>query len=441
MTDTPDTPDRRRRTWTTGRPFTVVVLTLILGLAGLAYWSTQARISGAVIGKGVVEVSTTMTAVQHPVGGVVDRIFARNGDRVHAGDLLVRLDSSKPQSDLNVTEGELFETLANIARLEAVIDNRNTLDPHPLLIAAAAEREEISRLIIRQQQQLEAHFEAVSSGMGLLEEQAQQIRAEIAGVTSQLAATREERALLAEEIANADLLAERQLIKSSEVYKLKKEDVAMRGDIGRLEAKIAELRGKISELNLKRLAVVPVAREKADEALSKLRPLRTRFLEKRLQLTDELTKLEIRAPVDGTIHQSALFGARSVVVAAKPLMMIVPTSEPVQVGVRIDATDIDQVHMGQEASIKFKAFGQRELPIILGEVVRISADVISDPLSKSFYYDVKVKLPEEETAKLGERDLVPGMPVDAFMSTDSQIAIHYVLRPIKHYFDRAFRDT
>ncbi|WP_323765117.1 HlyD family type I secretion periplasmic adaptor subunit [Marinovum sp.] len=436
-----DTPDRSRRTWTTGRPFTIVVLTMILGLAGLGYWSTQARISGAVIGKGALEVSTTMTAVQHPVGGVVDQIFARNGDRVHAGDLLVRLDSSQPRSDLTVTEGELFETLANIARLEAVIDNRERLDLHPLLTEAAAAREDIALLVERQHRQLTAHFEAVTSGMGLLDEQAQQIRAEIAGVTSQLEATRDELTLLAEEIANADILAERNLIKGSDVYKLKKEDVAMRGDIGRLEAKIAELRGKISELTLKRLAVVPVAQEKAEDALSKLRPLRTRYMEKRLQLTDTLSKLEIRAPVDGTIHQSALFGARSVVVAAKPLMMIVPSSEPVQVAVRVDATDIDQVHVGQEASIKFKAFSQRELPIILGDVARISADAISDPVTKSFYYDVKVTLRTPEMAKLGDRDLVPGMPVEAFMSTNSQIAIQYVLRPIKHYFDRAFRDT
>lgn len=436
-----DTPDRTRKTWTTGRPFAIVVLTMILGLSALAYWSTQARISGAVIGKGALEVSTTMTAVQHPVGGVVDRIYARNGDRVLSGDLLVRLDSSQPRSDLTVTEGELFETLANIARLEAVIDHRDRLDLHPLLSEAAAGREDIARLVARQNRQLAAHFEAVTSNRGLLDEQAQQIRAEIAGVSAQLAATRDELALLAEEIANADILSERKLIKASEVYKLKKEDVAMRGEIGRLEAKIAELRGKISELDLKRLAVVPLAQEKAEEALSKLRPLRTRHMEKRLQLTDTLSKLEIRAPVDGTIHQSALFGQRSVVVAAKPLMMIVPSSEPVQVAVRIDATDIDQVHVGQEASLKFKAFSQRELPIILGDVARISADVLSDPVTKSFYYDVKVTLRAPELAKLGDRELMPGMPVEAFMSTDSQIAIQYVLRPIKHYFDRAFRDT
>lgn len=435
------TARKTRKTWATGRPLTLVVITLVLALGGVAAWSTQARITGAVIGKGAIEVSTTMTAVQHPIGGVVEEIFATNGDRVAAGDLLVRLDSVQIRSDLNVVESDLYETLANIARLEAIIDHRDRLDLPALLAEAARDSPTTGRLVERQRMQLAAHFERITSGMELLREQSEQVQAEILGVESQLAATRDELVLLAEEIANADILAERKLIKASEVFKLKKSDVAMRGEIGRLEAKIAALRGKISELDLKRLAIVPVAQEKAEEALSKLRPLRTRFMEKRLQLKDSLTRLEIRAPVHGTIHQSALFGKRSVVVAAKPLMMIVPSSEPIQIGVRVNATDIDQVHIGQQASIKFKAYSQRAMPIILGEVARISADAIADPTTKSVYYDVKVLLLETELAKLEERELLPGMPVEAFMSTESQTAINYVLRPIRHYFDRAFRDA
>jgi len=432
---------KHRRTWTTARAFSIVVVTMILTIAGLAYWSTKANINGAVIGKGAIEVSTTMTAVQHPIGGVVDEIHARNGDRVEAGKLLVRLDSKQLRSDLNVTEGELFETLANIARLEAVIDNREELDLHPLLVEAAADRADLQRLIGRQKEQLAAHFKAVQSGMELLDEQIVQTRAEILGVSAQIDAKRDELALLAVELENAEALARNKLIKSSTLYALRRDDITARGQIGSLEAKIAELRGKISELNLKRLAVVPETQEKAEQALSTLRPLRTRHMEKRLQINDSLSKLEIRAPVSGMIHQSAVFGSRSVVVAAKPLMMIVPDSDPIQVAVKIDAADIDQVHIGQSASIKFKAFGQRELPIILGDVARISADALEDPVTKGFYYDVKVLLLDEELAKLDGRKLLPGMPVEAFMATESQTAIKYVLRPIKYYFDRAFRDT
>lgn len=437
-----DFPDRKtRRTWTTTRAFSLVIMTLIVTLVGIVAWSTQARISGAVIGKGTIEVSTTMTPVQHPIGGVIEEIYARNGDPVAAGDVLVRLDSKQLQSDLKVVEGDLFETLANIARLEAVIDNRETIEFHPLLRAAAEDSPELQRMVNRQRMQLAAHFTAVTSGRDLLREQIVQIRAEIEGVIAQIAAKTDELDLMASEIANAEKLAENQLIRSSQLFALRRDDVKARGELGNLEAKVASLRGKISELTLKQLAVVPTAQEKAEEALSKLRPLRTRYLEQRLQIAGDLTRLEIRAPVSGTIHQSAVLGKRSVVVAAVPLMMIVPDGDPIRVAVKIDAADIDQVHVGQQASLKFKAYSQRSIPIILGDVSRISADALSDPVTKSFYYDVKVDLQDTEMSKLDGRKLLPGMPVEAFMATESQTAIKYVLQPIKYYFDRAFRDT
>lgn len=434
-------PKSKRRTWTTGRPFAVTVFSLIFLLGCLAVWSTRANISGAVIGSGTIEVSTTMTAVQHPIGGVVSEINVRNGDRVRAGDILVQLDSRQFHSDLNVVEGELFEVLANIARLQAIMDNRRQMELTPVLAEAVQAKPEVNLLVERQQQQLTAHFEAITSGMHLLDEQITQVRAEIAGVEAQLAAKLDEIDLLSLEIENAEQLAERKLITMSELYKLKKDDVTIRGEIGQNEAKIAELRGKISELNLKRLVVIPDAQEKAEEELRKLRPLRVRFMEMRLSLLDDLSKLEIRAPVNGKIHESQVQGRRSVITAAKPLMMIVPDDDPYQIGVRIAAADIDQVFIGQEASIKFRAFNARDLPIILGSVSRISPDVTLDPLTKKYHYEVKVALNAGEEAKLNGRELLPGMPVEAYIATESRTAINYVVRPIKRFFDRALRDT
>lgn len=431
----------RRRTWTTSRPFSVSLITLVALIGSLAIWSTRANISGAVIGTGVVEISTTMTAVQHPIGGVVSEINVRNGDKVRVGDVLVRLDSRQFRSDLNVVEVELFEVLANVARLQAIMDNRESMTLPPLLAEAAQQRPELQVLVDRQKRQLHAHFEAIKSGLHLLDEQIHQVQAEIVGVEAQLAAKRDEHVLLAREIQNAEDLAERKLIKLSDLFDLKKDDVAVRGDIGRYEAKIAELRGKISELNLKRLTVIPTAKEKAEEALSKLRPLRTRFREQRLSLLDDLSKLEIRAPVNGKIHDSQVLGKRSVIVAAKPLMMIVPDEDPVQIGAKIAAADIDQVFVGQQASIKFKSFNTRDIPVILGSVSRISADVVADPLTKKLHYEVTVQLRDGEMEKMNGRELLPGMPVEAYIATESRTAITYVLRPIKHFFDRAFRDT
>ena len=134
-------------------------------------------------------------------------------------------------------------------------------------------------------------------------------------------------------------------------------------------------------------------------------------------------------------------GERSVVVAASPLMMIVPQDDPVLARVRIDARDIDQVFLGQAASLRFSAFNRRQVPIVLGRVLQVSADAFVDPRSQGTYYEVAISLDADQIAQLGDTDLIPGMPVEAFLATESRSPLDYVLRPIKFYFDRAFRDA
>jgi len=433
--------NHNRRTWSNHRPMTVGLLSALLLIGGLAVWSVKANISGAVIGKGAIEMSTVMTTLQHPIGGVVKEIIADSGDRVAAGDIVVRLDDWQLRSDLKVVEGDLFEALANIARLTAVIDERTKLELHPLLAEAAATRPAIAAIVGRNTRQLAAHYDTLETERRLLDEQKKQIESQLAGLQSQLAAKQDEKLVLGQELTKARGLEKKRLIKASEMFSLEKQNVAVRGELGKLKANMAELRGKISELELKRHLVVPNALEKAVEELSKLRPERTRQLERRASLLDSLGKLDIRAPVSGKIHDSRVQGLRSVVVAASPLMMIVPDGEPVIVNVRIFSTDIDQVHVGQDASLKFSAFNRRRIPIILGQVSQISADAFLDPTTRKSYYDVEIILMDNEMEKLGGRDLLPGMPVEAFLSTESRTPLNYVLKPLMSYFDRAFRDA
>lgn len=417
----------------------VGVVAVLLLLIVFGVWAARAHIAGAVIGIGVIEVSTTRTAVQHPIGGVVVEILHREGDRVAAGDVVLRLDDRSLLSDLTVTEGGLFETLVNIARLEAALEGRQDMDLHPLLIDAASP--ELDALLARQQRQLDDHFLTIETERQLLAEQVAQTEAQIVGIEAQLDAKRDEQTILATELVRGRDLSDQGLIRTPELTTLEKADAAVRGEIGRLEAQIAELRGRITEAGLKQLAVTTDAADLIGVELSRLRPERTRLLEARSEILEELSRLEIRAPVSGRIIQSQILGLRSVVVAASPLMMIVPDDEPVLAVVRVSATDIDQIYVGQDASLKFKSFNGRQIPIILGQVLQISADAFLDQRTQKTYYTVAIALHEAELNKLGDTDLIPGMPVEAFLTSESRTPLSYAMRPILFYFDRAFRDA
>lgn len=434
-------PIRKRRTWNSRGPLGIALLSLIFLILTIGVWGARANIAGAVMGTGRVEASQTMTAVQHPIGGVIEDILATNGDMVKAGDVVLRLDDTQLRSDLNVVEGDLFEALANIARLTAEIEGRQQMDLHPVLAEAAAKRPEVAALLRRQQRQLDDHFDSLAAEASLLDEQIVQVRSQISGIEAQVSAKEDEADLIAQEMDNLDDLAGRGLLKLSELFTLKKTETVTKGEIGKLEAQMSELRAKIAELDLKRHTIEPNSRKLAVVELSKLRPEQTRYLERRATIMDGLTKLDIRSPISGRVHDSKVLGLRSVVVAASPLMMIIPDQLPTLVMVRINATDIDQVFPGQEATLKFRSFNGRYMPIILGRVSRISADVFKDPVTRKDYYEVLLTLDESELAKLGQHELLPGMPVEAFLSTESRSPLNYVLRPLMAYFDRAFRDA
>ena len=431
--------DPQRQTWKISRMVVVGVVAVLLLLTLFGVWAARAHIAGAVIGIGVIEVSTTRTAVQHPIGGVVVEILHREGDRVAAGEVVLRLDDRSLLSDLTVTEGALFETLVNIARLEAALEGRQDMDLHPLLIDAASP--ELDALLARQQRQLDDHFLTIETERQLLAEQVAQTEAQIVGIEAQLDAKRDEQTILATELVRGRDLSDQGLIRTPELTTLEKADAAVRGEIGRLEAQIAELRGRITEAGLKQLAVTTDAADLIGVELSRLRPERTRLLEARSETLEELSRLEIRAPVSGRIIQSQILGLRSVVVAASPLMMIVPDDEPVLAVVRVSATDIDQIYVGQDASLKFKSFNGRQIPIILGQVLQISADAFLDQRTQKTYYSVAIALHQAELVKLGDTDLIPGMPVEAFLTSESRTPLSYAMRPILFYFDRAFRDA
>ena len=430
-----------RRTWQSRGPMAIGLGAVILLFAAVALWGAGTQISGAIIGEGKIEVASELTAVQHPVGGVVAEILVVNGDAVQAGDVVLRLDGQDLRSDLAAVEGELYETLANIARIEAVLDDQPRLILPAMLAGAALEDPDRKAMIDRQQRRLDAHFAAVRIESTLIDEQVAQVRDQIAGIEAERAAKVARGALLSEEIAAQRQLAEKGLAVQSTLFNLQKDALLNEGEVGQLSARVAEMQGRIAELRLSAHALLPDLKEKAEEELSRLRPQRTTLIERRSQLLAELDRMEVRAPVSGRIHDSKVQGVQSVVTAASPLMYIVPTDGPLTVGVRIDAADIDQVHPGQAAWLRFTVFGGRRIPDVAGEVASISPDAFVDEATRLTYYEVRIALATDDVAQLGVGELVPGMPVTAFLATESRTPLSYALRPLLFYFDRAFRDS
>jgi membrane fusion protein, type I secretion system len=90
--------------------------------------------------------------------------------------------------------------------------------------------------------------------------------------------------------------------------------------------------------------------------------------------------------------------------------------------------------------LRFSAFDTRTTPEILGKVTRVSADTSTDQRTGQSFYTIRIGLEREETARLGNVKLVPGMPVDAFVQTGERTVISYLMKPLSDQIVRAFRE-
>jgi HlyD family type I secretion membrane fusion protein len=417
---------------------TVGWLSLLALVGVLGVWAMGSVIAGAVIAPGTIEVESNRQVVQHPDGGVVGEILAHDGDRVQAGDVLIRLDGSRTQSELAIVTGQLRDLAARQARLEAERDGRDMVTPpaYPGTLAGDADfaaRLDSERSLFR------ARSEALAQETGLLREQSAQIENRIAGTEAQLDAARRQAELLTAALADQKSLLAEGLTQASRAMDTERELANAKGQIGQLTAQIADLRGQISA---NAIAMLQLQTRRREEAVTQLRDIQAKtygLAEQELALRDTLSRLEIRAPVAGIVYGSRVFAMQSVVQRADPILYIIPQDQPLVVAARLDATHIDDVHLGQPVSLRFSAFDQRDAQPVEGRLTQISADVVVDEATQQTYYAVRIEPDAAALAALGDRVLVPGMPVEAFITTGDRSPMSYLLHPLMVYFDRAFR--
>lgn len=412
---------------------------IVLG-AGLGGWAALASLDGAVIASGRMSVERGRQVVQHLDGGVVHEILVREGDRVEAGDVLIRLDASTLRSELAVLESQLYEIMARRGRLEAEQADRESITFDPDLVEAAQTNTSVQSLLDGQQALFEARQKTTARQTEVMRERQAQIHEQTAGLKAQIASLGRQQSLIAEELAAQRRLLERGLAQASRVLALEREAARLEGEEGRLVAEAAQLKGRVSEIEIELLRLGAGRRE---EALGQLRDLGVRELElaeRRIALRDRLSRLDVRAPVGGIVLDMTVHALKAVVQSAEPILHIVPTDSVLVIDAEVDPTHIDAVHAGQEAVLRMSAFNTRTTPVLHGTVAKVSPDVLVDQDSGRSFYRAEVVLDEGEVAKLEGQALIAGMPVEVFIQTGDRTPIEYLLKPITDYLSRAMRE-
>ena len=412
-----------------------LVLLLVGGLFG---WSASASLSGAVIAPGLIVVESSLKKVQHPTGGIVGAINVKNGDRVHAGDVLLSLDETQARANLGIVVSQLVQLVGRKARLEAERDQATavtfpkgfeTIDPEAPAVAAGEKRlfDQRRTTMLGQKSQLR--------------ERVGQLRKEIEGLTAQVKSKDQEIKLMREEHARVSIMRAKELVPVQRMLSTERDLTRLEGERGVLIAQIARAQGNISEIELQIIGIDQTMQSEAGKELREIEARIAEVVERRAAAEDFLRRFVLKAPRSGVVHELAVHTVGGVIGPGETVMMIVPDEETLAFEVKVAPTDIDQITLGQVSTLRFPAFSRDTTPEISGHVSWVAADLTREPQTGISYFLARVAIGNDQMALLKNVKLVPGMPVEAFIETSKRTALSFLMKPLTDQVARAFREN
>jgi HlyD family type I secretion membrane fusion protein len=409
----------------------VLALLLVVGFGG---WAVSANLNGAVLGQGMVKVDQNLKEVQHRDGGIIRSIAVRQGDSVSEGQVLFQLEDVQTRAELSIVRSQLAEHLARGARLVA---ERDDFDKVAFPSNLAAFSEEVVEIIKGETRLFEGNRTNRESRKEQLEIGIVQSGEEIKGLQARHVAKSEELRLVEMERTKFLGLFQKGYIDGTKVFNINREWARLLGERGEIEATLARAKLRISETRLQIISINDTARTEAQRELRLVEAKLSELQDRRVASEDRLSRTEIRSPIAGTVNEMTIFTIGGVITPAARLATIVPIGAKLTIEVRIAPADIDQVKPGQAARLRFSAFDRNTTPEIPGRVSHVSPATTKDPATGQNYYTCEVQI-EGDTAALGDRKLLPGMPVEVMITTEERKALSFLTKPFTDHASRMF---
>lgn len=410
---------------------------MFLLVGGVGGWAATAHLTGAVIAQGVVAVDQNLKRIQHRDGGIISEIAIREGDDVREGQVLLRLEDAQTKAELSIVRSQLTELSARRARLLAERDGLAAIEFPARLDRGDAD---VADILQGESRLFEGNSLHRKSQKQQLELGIVQIGDEIKGLESQRVSKNDEMRLIEVEYEKIKRLTQQKLIETSRLYSTGRDRARLLGERGEIDAAIARAKSRIGEVRLQIIAIDENGRTEAQRELSLVETRMSELQDRFTAIEDRLTRTNIRAPISGTVNELNIHTIGGVITPAEVLATLVPHDAELKVEVKLAPVSIDQVRVGQPARLRFSAFNQRTTPELLGTVSYVAAATTRDNATGEMYYLGAVDVSLKELDKLGTQKLMPGMPVEVFVSTDERTAISYLTKPFTDQLSRAFRE-
>jgi HlyD family secretion protein len=414
----------------------LLVLCFILGFGT---WASFAPLESAAIASGVVEPESSRKTIQHLEGGIVRNILVADGDIVRSGQTLIALDDTRAASEVQSLQGQLWDATARAARLQAEQQGQESIAIPGALEQDSTQNGVAAAVVSAQQTIFLARRGVHQSQLAVIRERRHEVEKEIEGLKAQESATAQRISIVQEELDMVATLVNKGLERRPRLLNLQRELAEVQGRRGEVAAQISRAEQVINESQAN---LFKLESDRQNEIAQSLREAQNQIFQLRERLLaakDQLSRTEVRAPEDGVITELRIHTPGGVIGAGAPLMDLVPRQDRLIVTARLRPEDIDVVHPGLKAEVHLIPYNQRRVPRLKGTVVQVSADRLLDKRTDQPYYATKIRIDDAQVAA-NDIQIVPGMPVQVFITTGRGTVALYALRPLLDSFRNAFHE-
>ena len=408
---------------------------------GIIIWSVYFPFQGAVIAPGIVKVFGERKVVQHLEGGIIDKIYVQEGDTVNKGNILIELKSSQVNANVDLLEGRLWAKLAEASRLNAEITMDSEIKWSQKLLKSKENNEEVAQVMATEQKIFKHRISDIQGKILLYNSQIKQLGNRIDGANEEMKTQEEIIINLNEELEAKRPLFKDKYMGKSNILELERSLAQFKGHKAKLKQDIAEFSQMVQEFKLRIVDIENQYREKAVSRLGEVKDAIFEIKEQVKPYLDARMRLKIRAPISGEIINLSVNSESGVVQAGMPLLEIVPAASKLIIEAKVRPQDIISVQKGQETKVQLSAFQRGSTPPVIGKVVYISPDLITE---RTYGGEVSYYMAHVEVNKKDLKDknayLSPGMPVACYITTDKRNVISYLLGPLLENVDRAMRE-
>lgn len=417
--------------------FAFVVIGIALGI--FVFWGIIAPLDSAAVAPGFITLSGNRKTIQHLEGGVIEKILVKDGDTVLEGQELITLNDAAAKARVQIILSQLRTAKATENRLLAEKDRKPSVNYNDDIFDRTIP--EVQKIINTQNELFETRTGSLKNKLDILSQKIVQYREQTKGLEVVAISLEEQNDILEEQVDSMQTVFDKGHGNKMELLELKKRFQEIQGRLGETKAHIATSEGSIVETHLQMLDLENENENKINDNLSEVQSHILSLQEQYQASKDVLARTTIKAPQAGIVTGLQYHTTGGVISPGIRIMDIVPQNDELIVEAHVMPKDIESVKINSTARVQLSAYKTRLVPRVDGEVIYISADILSDPKMGTPYFLAKIKIDPKKLNSINYNvQLIPGMPADVFIVKGERTFLTYLMSPIMDSFHRAFKE-